>query len=98
MAITSKLVLVFIYTEYPTLNKGEQMSDTPTKVIVDCSTGITEVLPLTAQEIADLETARVAAEAERVEREAQEAANKILKAEILDRLGISEAEAKLLLS
>ena len=74
------------------------MSDTPTKVIVDCSTGITEVVPLTAQEIADLETARVAAEAERVEREAQEAANKILKAEILDRLGITEAEAKLLLS
>lgn len=74
------------------------MSDTPTKVIVDCSTGITEVVPLTAEEIADLETARLAAEAERVEREAQEAANKILKAEILDRLGISEAEAKLLLS
>ena len=74
------------------------MSDTPTKVIVDCSTGITEVLPLTAQEIADMETAKLAAEAERVEREAQEAANKILKAEILDRLGISEAEAKLLLS
>lgn len=74
------------------------MSDTPTKVIVDCSTGITEVVPLTAEEIADLETARVAAEAERVEREAKQAANAILKAEILDRLGISEAEAKLLLS
>ena len=74
------------------------MSDTLTKVIVDCSTGITEVVPLTAEEIADMETARVAAEAERVEREAQEAANKILKAEILDRLGITEAEAKLLLS
>lgn len=74
------------------------MSDTPTKVIVDCSTGITEVVPLTAEEIADMETARVAAEAERVEREAKQAANAILKAEILDRLGISEAEAKLLLS
>jgi hypothetical protein len=74
------------------------MADTPTKVIVDCSTGITEVLPLTAQEIADMETARVAAEAERVEREAEQAANAILKAEILDRLGITEAEAKLLLS
>ena len=46
------------------------MSDTPTKVVVDCSTGITEVLPLTAQEIADMETARVAAEAEQAEREA----------------------------
>jgi hypothetical protein len=74
------------------------MSETPTKVIVDCSTGITEVLPLTAQEIADMETARVAAEAERVQREAEQAANTILKAEILDRLGITEAEAKLLLS
>jgi hypothetical protein len=74
------------------------MADTPTKVIVDCSTGITEVLPLTAQEIADMETARVAAEAERVEREAKQAANAILKTEILDRLGITEAEAKLLLS
>ena len=43
------------------------------KIIVDCSTGVTEVLPLTAAEIADMETARVAAEAERVEREAQAA-------------------------
>ena len=74
------------------------MADTPTKVVVNCTTGVTEVLPLTAAEIADMETARVAAEAERVEREAEAAANKILKAEILDRLGITEAEAKLLLS
>jgi len=94
-------VAVFTYTEYQTLNNQQRsntMADTPTKVIVDCSTGITEVLPLTAQEIADMETARVAAEAERVEREAEQAANAILKAEILDRLGITEAEAKLLLS
>jgi hypothetical protein len=74
------------------------MSDTPTKVVVNCTTGVTEVIPLTAAEIADMETARVAAESERVEREAEAAANKILKAEILDRLGITEAEAKLLLS
>ena len=38
------------------------MADTPTKVIVNCETGVTEVLPLTAAEIADMETARVAAE------------------------------------
>jgi hypothetical protein len=74
------------------------MADTPTKVVVNCTTGVTEVLPLTAAEIANMETARVAAEAERVEREGQAAANKILKEEILDRLGISEAEVKLLLS
>ena len=50
------------------------MSDTPTKVIVDCSTGITEVVPLTAEEIADMETARLAAEDQRVAAEAEAAA------------------------
>jgi hypothetical protein len=50
------------------------MSDTPTKVIVNCETGITEVLPLTAAEIADLETARVAAEDQRKAAEAEAAA------------------------
>jgi hypothetical protein len=74
------------------------MSDTPTKVIVDCSTGITEVLPLTAEEIADLETARVQAESDRAEKEAQEAAQAKTKADVLKRLGITESEAKALLS
>jgi len=50
------------------------MSDTPTKVVVDCSTGITEVLPLTEAEIADMETARVAAEDQRKAAEAEAAA------------------------
>ena len=62
------------------------MSDTPTKVIVDCSTGITEVLPLTAAEIADLETARLSAEDQRAAAEAEAAAKAEAKA---------SAEAKL---
>ena len=74
------------------------MSDTPTKVVVDCSTGITEVIPLTAAEIADLETARVAAEDQRKAAEAEAAARAEAKAELLDRLGITADEAKLLLS
>ena len=74
------------------------MSDTPTKVIVNCTTGITEVLPLTAEEIADMETARVAAEAERVEREAKVAADAIAKVALLKKLGITADEARLLLS
>ena len=74
------------------------MSDTPTKVVVDCSTGITEVLPLTEAEIADMETARVAAEAERVEREAKEAADATAKSALLKKLGITQEEARLLLS
>jgi len=74
------------------------MSDTPTKVIVNCETGVTEVLPLTAQEIADMETARVAAEDQRKAAEAEAAAMAEAKAALLDRLGITEDEAKLLLS
>jgi hypothetical protein len=74
------------------------MSDTPTKVVVDCSTGITEVIPLTEAEIADLETARVAAEDQRKAAEAEAAVRAEAKAELLDRLGITADEAKLLLS
>jgi hypothetical protein len=74
------------------------MADTPTKVVVDCSTGITEVIPLTEAEIADLETARVAAEDQRKAAEAEAAVKATAKAELLDRLGITAEEAKLLLS
>ena len=73
------------------------MSDTPTKVIVDCSTGITEVVPLTAEEIADLETARLAAEDQRVAAEAEAADRAAQRQEILDRLGLTAEEATLLL-
>jgi hypothetical protein len=74
------------------------MADTPTKVVVNCSTGITEVIPLTEAEIADLETARVAAEDQRKAAEAEAAVRAEAKAELLDRLGITAEEAKLLLS
>jgi hypothetical protein len=70
-------------------------TETPTKVIVNCETGVTEVLPLTAAEIADMETARVAAEAERAEREAAAAAKAAAKASAnakLKALGLSDAE------
>jgi hypothetical protein len=74
------------------------MADTPTKVIVNCETGVTEVLPLTAAEIADLETAREQAELDRAEKEAQDATNAIAKTNLLKKLGITEEEARLLLS
>lgn len=74
------------------------MSDTPTKVVVDCSTGITEVIPLTEQEIADLEVARAKAEQDRIAAEEEKATQAKAKADLLKKLGISEAEARLLLS
>ena len=71
------------------------MSDTPTKVIVNCETGVTEILPLTAQEIADMETARVAAEDQRAAAEAEAAAVAAAKesaAAKLTALGLSADE------
>ena len=50
------------------------MTDTPTKVIVDCSTGAQEVVPLTAAEIAELEAAAAKAEQDRLAAEAEAAA------------------------
>ncbi len=54
--------------------------DTPTKVIVDCSTGETQVLPLTAEEIAQREADRISAEAEATARAEAQAALDALKA------------------
>jgi hypothetical protein len=71
------------------------MADTPTKVVVNCTTGVTEVIPLTAQEIADMETARVAAEAEQAEREAAAATVAAAKTSAqakLAALGLTAAE------
>ena len=71
------------------------MSEVPTKVVVDCTTGITEVLPLSAAEIADLETARVAAEDQRKAAEAEAAAVAAAKASAnakLAALGLSADE------
>lgn len=56
------------------------MTETLTKVIVDCSTGEQTILPLTADEIADLETNRVQAEANRLAAEAEAEALATVKA------------------
>lgn len=72
-------------------------TDTPTKVIVDCSTGEETILPLTADEIAELEAARVQAEADRAVAEAEAQAKADAKASALAKLaalGLTEDEAK----
>jgi 3-oxoacyl-[acyl-carrier-protein] synthase III len=50
------------------------MSDVLTKLVVDCSTGAVEQLPLTAEEIAQREAASAAFAAEQAERTAAEEA------------------------
>lgn len=74
------------------------MSEVLTKLVVDCSTGVQEVVPLTPEEIAELEAAAAQAEADRLAAEEKAAADAAAKAALLEKLGISEEEAKLLLS
>ena len=54
--------------------------DRPTKVVVDCSTGIQEVIELTDEEIAQMEVDRANAEADRAAREAEATAKAAAKA------------------
>jgi len=49
------------------------MTDTPTKVIVNCETGEQTVVPLTAEEIADMQAAAEAAAVAQAAAEAQAA-------------------------
>jgi hypothetical protein len=71
------------------------MTDTPTKVIVDCSTGEETIVPLTTEELAQLEADRVAFEAEQAaaETEAQAKAEAKAAAEAkLAALGLTAEE------
>jgi hypothetical protein len=70
----------------------------PTKIIVDCSTGISTEVELTAEEIAQMEADAAKAEADRVAAQAEADAKAAAKAELLAKLGITEDEAKLLLA
>jgi hypothetical protein len=57
-----------------TNNQGDKlMSETLTKIIVDCSTGVVAEVPLTGEELAQREADAVTAAAEQAAREAAEA-------------------------
>jgi hypothetical protein len=74
------------------------MSDTLTKIVVDCSTGAVEELPLTAEEIAQREADAQAEAAHKHEEEVAAATAAEAKAALLAKLGITADEAKLLLA
>jgi hypothetical protein len=68
-----------------------------TAIEINCATGEVTERPLTAEEITANEAAAVQAEADRVAAEAEAATKAQAKAALLEKLGISEDEAKLLL-
>ena len=74
------------------------MSETLTKIVVDCSTGVVAEIPLTGEEIAQREADAQAAAAKAHEEEVAAQAAAEAKAALLAKLGITEDEAKLLLA
>jgi hypothetical protein len=71
------------------------MTEVITKLVVDCSTGIATEVPLTAEELAQRETDRLAYEAQEAERLAAEEAKETAKASAnakLKALGLTDSE------
>jgi hypothetical protein len=68
------------------------------KIVVDCSTGEVQEIALTAEEIAEREAMAEQYAEQKAAEEAKKASDAIAKADLLDRLGITEEEARLLLS
>jgi hypothetical protein len=68
------------------------------KIVVDCSTGDVQEIALTAEEIAEREAMAEQYAAQKANEDAQKAADAIAKSALLKKLGITEAEARLLLS
>lgn len=72
------------------------MADTPTKLIVNCSTGERTIVPLTAEELVEREQMAQESEAQRLaeaEAQAQREADKASAISKLTALGLTEAEA-----
>lgn len=69
----------------------------PTRIEINCETGEVQEIELTADEVAALEAAKEAFEAEQAQKAAEAEAKAEARAALLDRLGITEDEAKLLL-
>jgi hypothetical protein len=74
--------------------------DRPTKIEVNCTTGVQSVIELTDEEIAQLEVDRANAEADRAEREAEAEAKAAARASAIAKLaalGLTAEEVSSLL-
>jgi len=70
----------------------------PTKIVIDCSTGIEEIIELTDAEVAELAYRAELAAEKKAEEDAKAEADATAKAALLEKLGITADEAKLLLA
>jgi len=70
----------------------------PTRIEINCETGVETVIELTDAEVAELAYQAELAAEKKVEEDAQAEAASIAKAALLEKLGITADEAKLLLA
>ena len=70
----------------------------PTRIEINCETGVETIIELTDAEVAELTYQQELAAEKKAEEDAQAEANAAAKAALLDRLGITADEAKLLLA
>lgn len=73
------------------------MAETLNKVVVNCETGETQIVPLTAEEIAEREANAIAYAEQKAQAEAEAQAKAELKTSALAKLaelGLTEDEAK----
>jgi hypothetical protein len=70
----------------------------PTRIEINCETGVESIIELTDAEVAELTYQQELAAEKKAEEDAQKEADAIAKAALLKRLGITADEAKLLLA
>ena len=70
----------------------------PTKIVIDCSTGIEEVIELTDAEVAELAYQAELAAEKKAEEDAAKAALEAKKQEVLAKLGLTADEVTALLA
>ena len=70
----------------------------PTRIEINCETGVESIIELTDAEVAELEAQAALAAEQKAAQEAEAAAKAEAKAALLDRLGITAEEAQLLLA
>lgn len=70
----------------------------PTRIEIDCSTGIETIIELTDEEVAEMAAEAAQREADLAAREAEEAAKLAAKEAVLAKLGLTAEEAAALLA
>jgi hypothetical protein len=76
----------------------EYQMPNPTRIEINCETGVESIIELTDAEVAELTYQAELAAEKKAEEDAQAEANAVAKAALLDRLGITADEVKLLLA